>query len=187
MRRKFSINALLSGAFVCIALVPGLWGQASDTGCGFFRSPKPPARPLKLRLADYHESEPNPIVGLWKFSFVAEGNADIPDGAVIDSGYVTWHADGTEIMNSGRAPMTGSFCMGVWKQTGRVYKLNHYALSWDGSGANLIGPANIRERVRMGSGNDSYSGAFTLDQFDTNGNVLVHIVGNVSGERITAD
>src|ERR1700675_1751635 len=57
--------------------------------------------------------------------------------------------------------------MGVWKQTGHTYKLSHYAQSWDGSGANLIGPANIRERVRMGPGNDRYSGTFTLDQFDT--------------------
>jgi hypothetical protein len=28
---------------------------------------------------------------------------------------------------------------------------------------------------------------FTLDQFDVNGNVLVHLGGNVTGQRITAD
>jgi hypothetical protein len=188
MRRKLSIKLFLAGAFVFSSLTQGLWAQTSNTGCGFFQRPRPArARLLKLQLASYHNSEPAPIVGLWKFSFIAEGNSEIPDGAVIDSGYATWHADGTEIMNSGRAPMTGSFCMGVWKQTGHSYKLNHFALSWDPSGTNFVGPANIRESVHMDSGNNRYSGTFTLDQFDTSGNVLVHIVGNVSGERITAD
>ncbi len=64
------------------------------------------------------------IVGLWKFTFVAEGNSgnpapfNPPDGATLDAGYVQWHSDGTEIMNSGRDPATGSFCLGVWKTTG---------------------------------------------------------------------
>jgi len=183
------MGLLLAGVFVFASLVQGLWAQTSDTGCGFFPAPGrvAPSRSAKLRLASYQESEAAPIVGLWKFSFVAEGNAEIPDDVVIDSGYVTWHADGTELMNSGRAPMTGSFCMGVWKQTGHTFKLNHYALSWDPSGTNLVGPANIRERVRVDPGGNSYSGTFTLDQYDTTGNVLVHITGNVTGKRITAD
>jgi len=77
--------------------------------------------------------------------------------------------------------------MGAWKQVGHTFKLNHYALSWDPTGTNLVGPANIRERVRVDPGNNSYSGTFTLDQFDTGGNLLVHIQGNVRGQRITAD
>jgi hypothetical protein len=73
-----------------------------------------------------------PITGLWKFSFTAEGNTDIPDDTPIDKGYVQWHADGTELMNSFRAPTTGQFCMGVWKRVGRfTYKLNHFALGWN--------------------------------------------------------
>jgi len=36
----------------------------------------------------------------------------IPDGVPLDDGYATWHSDGTEIMNSGRVPKTGSF---VWE------------------------------------------------------------------------
>ena len=64
------------------------------------------------------------IVGLWKFAFTAT----TPFSGPFDAGYVQWHSDGTELMNSGRAPTTGSFCMGVWKQTGRsTYKLNHFA------------------------------------------------------------
>src|SRR5262249_45668976 len=63
------------------------------------------------------------IVGLWQFSLVSTITTDLPDGTqihpgdTVDAGYVTWHSDGTELMNSGRPPMTGSFCMGVWKQT----------------------------------------------------------------------
>ena len=176
---------LLAGWVVCFLVSSG-WAQSADVGCGFMEKPQRTAKGPHLQFVALQE-DAAPIVGLWKFSFVAEGNAEIPDGVVIDSGYVTWHADGTEIMNSGRAPMTGSFCMGAWKRVGRVYKLNHYALSWDPSGTNLVGPANIRERVHVDAGNNSYSGTFTLDQYDTGGNVLVHIQGTVTGERITAD
>jgi len=71
-----------------------------------------------------------PITGLW--TFTAEGNAGGPgDGTLVDAGFVVWHDDGTEIMNSGRAPVTGSFCLGVWRRVGEsTYHLNHWALSW---------------------------------------------------------
>jgi len=78
------------------------------------------------------ENSDDPIVGFWKVSFTARGNADIPDGAPIDQGYAQWHSDHTEIMNSSRPPVTGSFCLGVWKRVGRSrYSLNHFAISWD--------------------------------------------------------
>jgi hypothetical protein len=57
------------------------------------------------------------IVGFWKVQFVAEGNADIPDGTPIDDGLAQWHSDGTAIMHAGlRPPMTGNFCLGVWQK-----------------------------------------------------------------------
>jgi hypothetical protein len=128
------------------------------------------------------------IVGLWKFTFTSEGSTGIPDGTLIDQGYVTWHADGTEITNSGRPPITGNFCLGVYRQTGRSsFKLNHFGLSWDPTGATLIGPANIKEQVTLGRGGNSYTGTFTIDQFDTNGNLLAHIQGSIAAERITVD
>ncbi len=63
------------------------------------------------------------IVGMWKVQFISMGNTDrnppIPDGASIDFGYVQWHSDGTEMMNSGtHAPSTQNFCMGVWRRNG---------------------------------------------------------------------
>jgi hypothetical protein len=82
-----------------------------------------------LLVSDHHD---DPIVGFWKVAFTAKGNSDIPDGVVIDSALVVWHNDGTEIMNSGRPPQDGNFCMGVWERVGKSkYKLNHFALGND--------------------------------------------------------
>lgn len=139
---------------------------------------------------DWGYSTPQPaVVGLWQFSFKSKGTPGIPDGAEIDAGYVTWHSDGTELMNSGRAPMTGSFCMGAWKQVGAsTFKLNHFAMSWDNTGTVFVGPANIREVVTVNRARDHYAGTFTLDQYASDGTtVLAHITGTVSATRITAD
>jgi hypothetical protein len=129
------------------------------------------------------------IVGMWKVSFVAEGNnPGPPDGTPIDFGFQQWHSDGTEILNSGmRAPATGNFCLGVWKRTGRrTYKLNHFALSYDPSG-NFVGPANIREEVVLDPDDGSYSGSFAIAQFDQHGNMIGGVIGRVTGTRITVD
>lgn len=133
------------------------------------------------------ESSDDPIVGFWKVSFTAKGNADIPDGAPIDQGYAQWHGDHTEIMNSSRPPVTSSFCLGVWKRVGRSrYSLNHFAISWD-QNSNPVGPANIRENVALASDGKSFSGSFTIDQYDVAGNLLVHIQGDITGLRISVD
>jgi hypothetical protein len=154
-----------------------------------------------LQVSD--KSDEPSIVGLWKFTFTAEGNTNgIPDGAPIDAGYVTWHGDGTELMNSGRAPTTGDFCMGVWKQVGEfTYKLNHFAMAWafdvsapvtgpGTGGADFIGPANIREVVTLDRSGNSYKGTFTLTQYAADGTTVLAptpITGTVTGTRITVD
>lgn len=131
----------------------------------------------------------SPITGLYQFTFTSQGSEGIPDGVVIDQGLTAWHDDGTEIMNSGRPPMTQSFCMGAWKQTSRhAYKLNHYALSWDPTGTVFIGPTRIHEQVELAQDGNSFSGAFSIDQFDTDGTtVLAHVQGTVAATRLTAD
>ncbi|HWU76800.1 MAG TPA: hypothetical protein VN043_09860 [Rhodanobacter sp.] len=130
-----------------------------------------------------------PITGLWKFTFTSKGNVGIPDGAQLDAGFVTWHADGTEIMNSGRAPPTSNFCMGVFRHTSVYgYQLNHYALAWDATGTVFVGPANIREQLQLDRGGNTYSGSFSLTQFAADGStVLTHLVGVVAGSRLTPD
>jgi hypothetical protein len=145
-----------------------------------------------LRVAD--DSESDGIVGMWRVTFTAQGNqTGPPDGTPIDNALVTWHSDGTEIMNSARPPQDGNFCMGVWKKTGKdTYKLNHFALGNDTANApggigNPAGPTRIFELVTLSPDGKHYSGAFTLDAYDTSGNVIAHIVGVISATRITVN
>jgi hypothetical protein len=127
------------------------------------------------------------IVGFWHVTFISKGTGFIPDGTVVDQGFSQWHPDGTEILNSSRPPATSNFCLGVWEKTGPAsYKLNHFALSSDLNG-NMIGPANIRENVTLDSHGATYAGTFSIDQYDTSGNLLVHIVGEIKATRITVD
>jgi hypothetical protein len=128
----------------------------------------------------------DPIVGFWKVVFTAKGNANIPDGTPIDSALVVWHDDGTEIMNSGRPPQDGNFCMGVWKRSGSIYRLNHFALGNDTSG-NPAGPTHIVENVSLSPDANHYAGTFTLDAYDTSGNNVAHILGVIAARRITVN
>jgi hypothetical protein len=168
-----------------VAIVGACLASQASAGCGLSdTAPQPmrraPAmngfqRVALLQVADFNAArlwgdEPV-IVGLWKIQFLSKGNPGIPDRTVLDDGFVTWHADGTELMNSGRPPFSGSFCMGVWKQIGRsTFKLNHYALSWDtDNGTTFIGPTNIRETVTVSADRNHYYGTVTLTQYQTDG------------------
>jgi hypothetical protein len=201
---KFGMSKFWIGlGTVCLLLSQGLWGQSANvgtgtrTGCGYSLEQPTPIRPQQKPGQAANEGSPRlimvadhsgrdggsaTIVGLWKVQLL------LADGTVLDSGYATWHSDGTELMNSGRAPMTGSFCMGAWKLTNQgTYQLNHIALSWDSTGTVFVGPANIRETITVDASGNTYSGSFTLNQYDTNGNLLAHFAGKVVAQRITAD
>jgi hypothetical protein len=184
MKNKLAIRSSLVLVLLSLGLAPGLWAQSSNIGCGYSSNPKPTAalKPASLELVSENNWVGAPITGLWKIQL------SLPDGTVIDQGYATWHADGTEIINSSRPPISGNFCMGVWKRTGRsTYKLNHFAMGWDASGTNLIGPTNLKEEVVLDRSHNNYAGTFTVDQYDNNGNVIGHAVGQVTGQRITVD
>lgn len=152
-----------------------------------------------------------PIAGLYDVTLTSAGNPPgtaVPNGEVADHGYSVWHADGSEIMNSGRPAGDSNFCLGTWAQTGpRTYTLNHYTLAWFQSvsatpdpgtpplpglySVNNIfaGPGNISETITLAEDGKSYSGAFTITQYDTRGNVVpgFPIKGNVSAKRLTID
>jgi hypothetical protein len=169
---------------LCLALAPGLWAQSSNVGCGSPFNSKSSAslKPASLELVSDGDRDSAPITGFWKVQL------SLPDGTVIDDGYTTWHADGTEILNSSRRPISGNFCMGVWKRTGRsTYKLNHFAMEWDPTGTIFIGPLNLKEEITLDRSHNSYAGTFTVDQYDTNGNIIGHGAGNVAAQRITVD
>lgn len=136
------------------------------------------------------------IVGMWKIAFTAQGNGanGPPDGTSIDAGFQTWHADGTELMNSGRPPATGSFCQGVWQQQNwSTYSLNHWALSWDfdkttGMPTVFVGPTNIQERVTVDYTGNTFSGTFSITQYAPDGTTAMGgVQGVVSGTRVTVN
>ncbi len=77
--------------------------------------------------------------------------------------------------------------MGVWKKVSPGhYKLNHFPVSWD-QNSNLVGVANIREDIFLSRDGKSFTGTFTIDQYDQSGNTLAHLIGVVSATRITVD
>jgi len=147
-------------------------------------------RPARFVLVSDNDPSGASIVGLWSVSLTSKGNPGIPDGAVIDWGYAQWHSDGTEIMNSGgRSPATQNFCLGVWAKTGgSSYKLNHVALSYDLVSGTLNGTVNIREQVTVDHRGNNFAGTFTIDVFPPGASTpAVHLAGEITGKRITAD
>jgi hypothetical protein len=189
-------------ATVGIILVGTILTAKANAECGSLTNPKALkpqswqgnelSRPGSLLLVS--DSEQDPIVGMWHVKFTAEGNTGSmapPDGTPIDNAFVQWHSDGTEIMNSGRPAQDGNFCMGVWKRTGGSwYALNHFALGNDTANAptgigNPAGPTQIREVIFLSRDGNSYTGAFTLDAYDTSGHNVAHIIGKISATRIT--
>ena len=129
----------------------------------------------------------------WHVTFTAKGNPDgPPDGTPIDNALIVWHADGTEIMNSGRPPQDGDFCMGVWEKVGpNKYKVNHFA--WGGNDTtnaptgigNPAGPTRFIERVTLSADGNSFSGTFRLRATDTTGKPTATIFGTITGTRVT--
>ena len=201
MRIAKTITASAVGAVLAAAC----FSSAAYAGCGSFdqvpvpngqQVPPPSAAPAPQSVngfkgvqfvqaaahasflrTDWRWDDPAPIVGMWHIQFIVDNGT--PEGIVIDDGFATWHDDGTELMNSGRAPMTSSFCMGVWKRVGvATFSLNHFALSWDDSGTHFIGPTNIRETVTVDRRGNTYAGSFSITQYDKDGTTKL---GGVSG------
>jgi hypothetical protein len=191
MKKSYGKLAVTFAALaVALLLIPNSFAQ-----CGGLRQPKttPNSQPSQARLQPAafvtisdSQDDGTAIVGFWHVKFVSEGSTGIPDGTEVDAGYSQWHSDGTEIMNSGgRSPITGDFCLGVWKSLGNgKYKLNHFAVAWDSTGSSLIGPANIKEEITLEPNGSKFTGAFTIDQYDEAGNNLGHVQGNITGTRI---
>jgi hypothetical protein len=184
------LGALLGG----IVITAGLAVPAS-ANCVELRMVAKPA----IHPTSSGPDQTAPIVGLWQFTFISEGNEGVPpfikDGTTMDQGYAQWHSDGTEIMNSSRDPVTGNFCLGTWAATGRqTFRLNHFALSWDNTGTFctpepgtsncFVGPTNIREEVIVNRRGDGYTGAFTIEQYDTAQHLMAHLTGRIVAHRI---
>lgn len=110
------------------------------------------------------------IVGMWHVKFTAtqvSNGVPFGPGTEFDAGYQQWHDDGTEMLNSGgRPPVTSSFCMGVWTQTGlRTFKLNHFAINWGPDGSSRQGPTTIVEEVTVSPNGQTFTGHFTITDY----------------------
>lgn len=151
-----------------------------------------------------------PITGLYEETLTSQGNppdSAIPNGAVADHGYSVWHADGSEIMNSGRPAGDSNFCLGTWARTGkRTYMLNHFTLAWTQTVSNtpdlgtppglpppfvnneFVGPGNIRETITLSPDGNSFTGTFTITQYmGETGQVVpgFPVSGVINGTRLT--
>lgn len=197
MNTRFrKLTLALAALALGVICVPGAYA-----GCGLYSGPVPHhiswhtqfGSPRLLRTAFTSDDDPSTpetsMVGTWKEHWISEGSDGIPDGTEIDAGYAQWHSDGTEINISGlRAPMTGDVCLGEWIKTGaRTYRMNHFGISYDSTGQNLVGPARIQQWLTLDAKGNSTSGTFTIDQYDEAGNLLAHIQGKVIGSRVTMD
>jgi hypothetical protein len=131
------------------------------------------------------------IAGMWKVQLISKGNTghnpSIPDGALIDFGFMQWHSDGTEIQNSAGVP-GGGFCLGVWGQTGFLtFELNHFPIAFNATTGGVANYINLREQNTLSPSGDSYTGTFTDDIYDTKGNQVDQLVGTVTATRMTVD
>lgn len=176
-----------------------MFAPYAHAGCGLYR-PVPHAASWQPQIAsprlvlaafiidDSAATEPS-MVGTWKEHWISEGSDGIKDGPEVDAGYAQWHSDGTEINVSGmRAPLTGDVCLGEWIKTGaRTYQMNHFGISYDSTGLNLVGPARIQQWLTIDPKGNSTSGRFTIDQWDEAGNLLAHLQGKVIATRVTME
>jgi hypothetical protein len=176
----------------CGASMPAQKSSSNAAGNGFVLAAFHPAAANRAGNGygdDDRDSDGPSIVGLWNIQMTSLGNAGIKDGSVLDFGYVAWHADGTEIMNSGtHAPITSNFCMGVYKKTGRLsYHLNHFAMPWTADGTAWAGTVNIKEDVTLEEKGDFYSGSFTLTVYNPAGQQVAQLKGRITATRVLPD
>ena len=155
-------------------------------------SPMAARRPATLKLPDLKRpaafgdtagspgfSEHPSIVGLWKVTLTS-------GGSVIDVGFDAWHSDGTETLNDS-SPISNHICLGVWTQTARrEFRLKHPAFRYADDGS-LIGTLLLRETNMVNRSGDRFTGTFSIEFFDLDGNSIFQGSGEIVGERVTPD
>lgn len=199
-----AVTTTLSAAVIGMLLVPA--ASACDMGPTQQQAPilqlmQDPQNPQELVTSASLAREPSnaagatsaSIIGMWSFQFLSKGNTthnpSIPDGTQIGFGYTQFHSDETEILNSGgRSPAQENFCLGVWQKTGHsTYQLNHFALNYDAATGVLTGKIILVETVTVSPGGTALSGTFVQTVFDTRGNKIDQVTGQVTAQRITVD
>lgn len=179
-----SISATLSLAAIaaCCLLVSTVSACTVDPSPNAGRSLlRVPLLHVAMARDDDHDRRNEPaIVGLWSFTVTV-------NGAISLRGFEAYHSDHTEIINEFHDPRTGNVCLGIWETIGwRTYKLKHLAFLWDADG-NWIGYRIVRQTVTVDNGGNTFSGPWSVDRTDKDGNVLLHNDGEIAATRITVD
>ena len=117
------------------------------------------------------------IVGLWSVHYVS--NAGGPDVLTYDQ----WHSDGLEMEAANVAP--GAVCQGTYHQS-RDGTAHNYHVAWTFD-ANGVYSGYWTENFTVTVSNDgtTYSGTYTTDFYDVNGNFLFEDYGTLTATRLT--
>lgn len=207
------INARLLAATLGMVTLISFAGIQASAQCGALGAKvgfvlRPSANAAHFKLADWNTGQSrdrfgedldqdglDPMVGLWHVDM------EDPSKGYSDKGYAAWHSDHTEFFNSTRAPGMGAVCQGVWEKVGRsTYKLNHFALGYNGTVApngqgtttpDETAPAQIiqiKELVTLDPSRKHFHGSFTVDIYSYVGHaLLVSFSGPITADRITID
>lgn len=157
-------------------------------GCGGATAATRPGLLLRQQSGIQRASKPSPrldqgsisMVGLWDVQFSVEG-------APFDEGYDQFHSDGTEMMNDIPNPALGNICLGVFVQTGpQTYLLHHVYWNFDNTGT-VIGRGIWIQNIKLDRSGSSYSGTWTMTNFDLDGNeILTGPLAPISGDLVAA-
>jgi len=122
----------------------------------------------------------NSIVGLWQVTYTSAGS-------LFDMSFDTWHSDGTEFENAMDSPLVSAVCQGVWEMVGpKTASLHHVGWNYDTTGTLLLGTFTLDQTDTLSSDGNAYSGTFTFQTYDLNGNpVGAPVQGTVAAVRIT--
>ena len=131
--------------------------------------------PLPSVQAAGHRS----IVGMWNVTYVS--NMGFPPAAA----YIQWHSDGLEFEGANVAP--GAFCQGTYKQApDGSYHDYHVAWTFDSNGT-LNGYWDETMIVTLGVDGRTYSGTYTRDFYDLDGNLLFEDTGTMTATRLNVE
>jgi hypothetical protein len=62
--------------------------------------------------------------------------------------------------------------------------MNHFGVSYDSTGQNLVGPARIQQWLSIDPKGNSTSGRFTIDECDEAANLFAHLQGKIIESRV---